>query len=83
MSKLRALALFAVVAVASAMGGSAYYLWSRSGATVIDRALSPEAIVERVYAARLADLSGVNQGLAQWRGQVLVVNFWADGRAHV
>ena len=77
MRKLRALALFAVVAVASAMGAAAYYLWSRSGATVVDRALSPAAIVERVYAARLADLKGANQGLAQWRGQVLVVNFWA------
>jgi len=76
-SKVRALALFAVVAVASAMGGAAYHLWSRSGATVVDRTLSPQAVVERVYATRLADLTGANQGLEQWRGQVLVVNFWA------
>ena len=77
MSKVRALALFAAVAVASAMGGAAYSLWSRSGATVVDRTLSSQAIVERVYAARLADLNGASQGLGQWRGQVLVVNFWA------
>lgn len=77
MRQTRALALLAVVAVASAMGGSAYYLWSRSGATVIDRTLSPEAIVARVYSARLSDLNGASQGLEQWRGQVLVVNFWA------
>jgi len=76
-SKVRALALFAAVAVASAMGGAAYSLWSRSGATVVDRTLGPQAIVERVYAARLADLNGASQGLGQWRGQVLVVNFWA------
>ncbi len=77
MSKARALALFAAVAVASAMGGAAYFLWSRSGATVVDRTLSSQAIVERVYGARLPDLKGANQGLGQWRGQVLVVNFWA------
>jgi len=76
-SKARALALFAAVAVAFAMGGAAYSLWSRSGATVVDRTLSPKAIVERVYAVRLADLKGASQGLEQWRGQVLVVNFWA------
>jgi len=73
----RAFALFAAVAVASAMGGSAYYLWSRSGATVVDRTLSPAAIAARVYAVRLADLKGVSQDMEQWRGQVLVVNFWA------
>src|SRR5258706_13632328 len=59
------------------MGGAAYHLWPRTSATVVDRTLSPEAIVERVYAARLADLNGASQSLGQWRGQVLVVNFWA------
>ncbi len=77
MSRTRTFALFAAVAVASAMGGAAYHLWSRSGATVVDRTLSPGAIVERVYAVRLTDLKGASQGLEQWRGQVLVVNFWA------
>jgi thiol-disulfide isomerase/thioredoxin len=73
----RTLALFAVVAVASAMGGSAYYLWSRSAATVVDRSLTPHAIVERVYATRVIDLKGAGQGLDQWRGRVVVINFWA------
>ena len=77
MSKARTLALFAAVAVASAMGGAAYHLWPRGSSTVVDRSLSPQAVVERVYATRLADLNGVSQGLEQWRGQVLVVNFWA------
>ena len=77
MRKAQTFALLAAVAVASAMGGVAYHLWSRSGATVVDRTLSPQAIVERVYAARLPDLKGASQVLGQWRGQVLVVNFWA------
>ena len=73
----RTLALFAAVAVASAMGGVAYHLWSRSAATVVDRSLTPHAIVERVYATRVTDLKGAPQGLDQWRGRVVVINFWA------
>lgn len=71
MTRARTIALFTVVAVAAAAGGAAYHLRSKSGHD------SPGAVAERVYAARLADLKGAPQPLAQWRGQVLVVNFWA------
>jgi len=71
----RALALFAVVAVVSAAGGVAYHWGSRGSAA--DPVSGPKAAVEQVYASRLADLKGVTQPLAQWRGQVVVVNFWA------
>jgi peroxiredoxin len=37
----------------------------------------PDAVVERVLGARLADVKGGTQSLEQWRGQVLVVNYWA------
>ena len=77
MSRARAIALFAAVAVASAAGGAAYFLWPGGGATTVDRPLSPQTVVERVYAARLPDLQGAPQALEQWRGEVLVVNFWA------
>jgi len=67
--------LFAAVAIAATTGGAAYHLWSRDGAAAV--AASSGAVVEQVYAARLADLKGGVQTLGQWQGQVLVVNFWA------
>jgi len=76
MSRVRTLALVAAVAIAAAAGGAAYHLGLPGGSTA-DPAQRPKAVVERVYAARLADLKGGLQPLEQWRGQVLVVNFWA------
>jgi len=73
--KARTVALFAVVAGLSAAGGVSYHLWSRgSGA---EQAMDPDAVVERVLSARVADIKGGTQSLEQWRGQVLVVNYWA------
>ena len=77
MSKARSLALLVAIAVASAAGGAGYFLWLRGADTVTDRPLTSQTVVERVYAARLADLKGAPQSMRQWRGQVLVVNFWA------
>lgn len=70
MKKAHALAALAVVAIAAAAGGAAYHGWSRDNA-------ASRAVVEQVYGSRLADLQGGIQPLAKWRGQVLVVNFWA------
>jgi thiol-disulfide isomerase/thioredoxin len=36
-----------------------------------------EADVEGLFAASMPDLAGKQTSLAQWRGKVLVVNFWA------
>lgn len=33
--------------------------------------------VDRVWAAELSDLAGQRQPLGQWRGRVVVLNFWA------
>jgi thiol-disulfide isomerase/thioredoxin len=68
-TRARTLALFAVVAVAAVAAGAAYHLGWKDG---------PDgAIARQVYAARLPDLKGAPQALEQWRGRVLVVNFWA------
>jgi thiol-disulfide isomerase/thioredoxin len=73
--KARAVLLFAVIAGLSAAGGVSYHLWSRgSGA---GPAMVPNAVVERVLSVRVADVKGGTQSLEQWRGQVLVVNYWA------
>jgi len=74
MSRARTLVLIGAIAIAAAAGGVAYHLESPGGSASDP---SPKAIVERIYAARLADLKGGLQPLEQWRGRVLVVNFWA------
>lgn len=76
MKRARVYALFAAVAIVSAAGGGAYQWWLRGGSAA-GQFPDPQATVERVYAARLADLNGSMQPLSQWRGQVMVINFWA------
>ena len=71
MTRARTLSLFAAVAVAAAAAGAGYHWWWKNGPD------GPGAVAERVYAARLPDLKGAPQALEQWRGRVLVVNFWA------
>lgn len=73
--KARAVGIVAVVAALSAAAGAAYYLWSRGSDGASGRDLA-EA-VERVLQARVVDVRGASQSLEQWRGRVLVVNYWA------
>ena len=75
MRKAHAVALFAAVAIASAAGGAAYYWWSQDDAPY--PVPGSRAAAERVFAAQFADLTGGSPTLEQWRGRVLVVNFWA------
>ena len=72
--KTRTLAVFAIVAGMSAAGGVAYYhLRSPDGGAAMDA----RGVVERVLAAPLADIKGGSQSISQWRGRVLVINYWA------
>jgi thiol-disulfide isomerase/thioredoxin len=63
--------LIAAVAVLFAGAGYLYYQWREGDA------LDPVAIGRQVLALELPDVDGRRQVMAQWRGKVLVVNFWA------
>lgn len=69
MTRRRQIILVVVVAIAAAAAGYGLNAWHLSGA---DRGAT-----EAVMAARFADMEGRLQPLSQWRGRVLVVNFWA------
>lgn len=72
MKRARAIALSAAVAITAAAGGAAYHMWLAGGDSG-----GASAAVERLYSTRLPDMKGHQQPLEQWRGRVLVVNFWA------
>jgi thiol-disulfide isomerase/thioredoxin len=73
LKRAHVIALFAAVALVAACSGAAYHLWLSGG----DSGTGSAAVAERLYSTRLPDLKGDSQPLEQWRGRVLVVNFWA------
>ncbi|MDD5330610.1 MAG: TlpA disulfide reductase family protein [Sulfuricella sp.] len=72
MSKTKLLLAFAAAAVAL---GAGYFAVSHQAAdpTVAAAAISAEP----VFSASFKDLDDKTQALSQWRGKVLVLNFWA------
>jgi thiol-disulfide isomerase/thioredoxin len=71
--KARTLVVFAFVAGLSAAGGALYHLWLRDGGAGMD----PAEVVERILAAPHADVKGETRRVGDWRGRVLVINYWA------
>jgi len=71
-SRTRKWLLGAAVAVLAAAAGLAFQLWG-PGLT----GTREPAPAQAVFAVQLPDLQGRVQGLSQWRGRVLVINFWA------
>ena len=70
MARVNRLLLFAGVALVALAGGYFAHLWMESAEPRQDPA-------EVLLAAQLDDLAGQPQALSQWRGKVMVVNFWA------
>ena len=62
----------AFTAVAAVAGIAGYYF---NQASLNSQAT--EAAAQRLMLASFSDLNGKAQTLFQWRGKVLVVNFWA------
>ena len=61
--------MIAVAALALALGLGAS-LWKFTPST-------SDVSAEQIYTASFADLSGQKQSLGNWRGKILIVNFWA------
>lgn len=68
MSRRRQILLLAAVGLIAAVSGFGVHWWRLSGAS---------AGAEAVMRLRLPDLAGREQAMSQWRGKVLIVNFWA------
>ncbi|MBK8894833.1 MAG: TlpA family protein disulfide reductase [Propionivibrio sp.] len=89
-SRMLALALLTGVATLATVALLVYRLWvtaqppASSGippGLLASQQLSPEGAqkaVDRLFSLTLPDLAGQPQAIAQWRGKVLVVNYWAS-----
>ena len=73
--KARAVAVLVLVAGVFGAAGVGYHLWSREGGA--GDGMDPPAVVERMLKAQVTDVEGATRSLEQWRGRVLVVNYWA------
>ena len=77
LSKCRRVTVGFVVLVLLLAGGLYFALKSLTPAIEPAAKIDPRAVAT-LFAARLADTRGHPQALADWRGKVLVVNFWAS-----
>lgn len=78
MFRMRQWLLFAAVAVVALAAGIGVHFWHVGGdGAVAQNASANGDPAKAIYALKLPDLAGKPQAVEQWRGKVLVVNFWA------
>lgn len=72
-SRALTLVLWLAVALAAAAAGAVAYSWwtNRAGVAV------PQPGAEKLLGTVLPDPDGHPQSMAQWKGRVVIVNFWA------
>lgn len=73
----RPLAAMLLVAVAFGAGYAGWWTRDRQAEPLTAPTDGAPAAVARLFALTLPDATGVRQALGQWRGKVLVVNYWA------
>jgi thiol-disulfide isomerase/thioredoxin len=67
----------ATAKTASALAVVAVALAAAWGGYALRQSAEPVPQVRKLFALSLPDPAGVSQPISQWRGKVLVVNFWA------
>lgn len=79
MKKNLSLILFVLIGVLALGGGYYVYQHNRASSTAAPAttAIDNGNAAATLFKAGFKDLAGIRQPLSQWRGKVLVVNFWA------
>ncbi|ATE58872.1 TlpA family protein disulfide reductase [Thauera sinica] len=70
-------ARIALLIAVAAVAGAAGFLASRQFAPSAPAQVVAQETVDALFALQLPDTDGNEQTMAQWRGKVVVVNFWA------
>ncbi|WP_413438233.1 TlpA family protein disulfide reductase [Sulfuriferula sp. GW1] len=77
MKKNLSLVLFALIGLLALGGGYYAYQHNRAQSAPVSAAVDSSDASATLFKAGFKDLAGIRQPLSQWRGKVLVVNFWA------
>lgn len=77
MKKNLSLVLFALIGLLALGGGYYAYQHNRAQSAPVSASVDSSDAAATLFKAGFKDLAGIRQPLSQWRGKVLVVNFWA------